>query len=125
MRIYFLALLFTPTAFAASLFSSPPSQYQITIEDGRFEPDVMGVNNKKNSTLVFFMKDNSSCKEKVIVKGLDVEIPLKLKQKVSVSFKNKPSGRYHMECETGEFCGVLFILDPDEKEPDHVYNPHP
>lgn len=122
-------LLTTLTSFSMSMKKSPHKnqngETEVIIEGGTFNPDVIGIPSRKESKISFFVRDDKLCKEKVVIKRLNIEVPISVGKKSSVVLKGEKAGKYHMECETGAFCGVLIILGEDDDEPKHYYAPHP
>lgn len=103
--------------------NKPLRVVKVVIENETFKPDVIAIDSKKPTIIEFMMKDNKLCKEKIIIKGLNLELPIILGEETSVTIKDKKPGRYHIECETGAFCGVLFIIGDQKDEPKHYYGP--
>ena len=97
----------------------------VVVEGGTFVPDVIGILSNKESIIHFSIRDDELCKEKIIIKGLGVEIPIKVGQDISIKVKAEKPGNYHFECETGAFCGVLVVAASKGDEPSHYYAPHP
>ncbi len=100
-------------------------EIEIRIKGGVFEPDVLALNYNERVRLVFLKEDDSLCKEKVFIKGLSEEIPLKLGIRTTREIVGRKVGRHHMECETGAFCGVIFVSEDPNNPPKHYYVPHP
>ena len=129
-RLFLILVLIAPLAsFSMSkknkTHKKQDGEVEVIIEGGTFKPDVIGVSSKKASKVSFIMRDDKLCKEKVVIKHLNVEVPISMGKKSSIVLKGKKPGKYHMECETGAFCGVLIVLGGEEDEPKHYYAPHP
>lgn len=123
--ILFLLLTFSLSGFSREKPIKVSSEVDVVIRGGSFEPDVIGISSNKETTINFEMKDTELCKEKIVIRKLGIEIPISLNKKVSISLKDKKPGKYHIECETGAFCGVLFVVGDKTSQPEHYYVPHP
>lgn len=93
----------------------------VKIQGGTFTPDVIGIPQAKETKVSFLMLDKKLCREKIIIKGLNINIPLSLNKMSSIKLNIKKAGKYHIECESGAFCGVMFVIGKNESQ--HIYSP--
>ena len=125
LLIFGVLLIFPTLASSASLKTYKENNENIIVKvrDGAFYPDVIGIPVNKVSKVVFDIGDDKLCKKKIIFKGLNLELPITIGKKSSIKLNIKKPGKYHIECESGAFCGVLFVLGDSNKQPQHIYSP--
>ncbi|MGB3513598.1 MAG: cupredoxin domain-containing protein [Microcoleaceae cyanobacterium] len=86
------------------------------IVDGGYLPDRIRVEAGQPVRLNFFLKDPSSCLEKVLLPDFHKALDLQLNKTTSVEFTPTETGEYTFHCGMNMFRGVVEVQESNQKE---------